>query len=91
MAERLCLVCDHIFHNTRPICHVVFLEGGDIQVDCGEDDHGDDENFYKSFRPVGLNHLIDRDEDIADLLLHEAPGFSFGREAPGHAWTRYYI
>lgn len=89
--ERRCLVCDHIFTNERPVCHVVFFDDGEIQVDCGHDDHGDDENFSKSFRPVGLGHIIARDKTLVEIFTHETAGISFGRDSVGGVWTKYFI
>lgn len=89
--ERRCFVCDHIFLNERPVCHVVFFDDGEIQIDCGEDDHGDDDQFWRSFRPVGLNHIIDRDETVRALLTLETPGISFGRASADAKWEVYSL
>lgn len=89
--ERRCLVCNHIFTNERPVCHIVFFDDGEIQMDCGHDDHGDDDSFYQHFRPVGLRHIVARDKAIAEVLAHEAPGISFGRDDVNYAWKKYYI
>ena len=89
--ERRCFVCEHVFVNERPVCHIVFFEDGEIQVDCGEDDHGDGDDFAKSFRPVGLSHIVARDKTIEPILAHEEPGFSFGRMNLGSQWKKFYI
>ena len=69
-------VCSHIFENSRPVL-LVCKEDGDWQFLCGED-HPEDEVP----RVVGLNHLIERDETLKDILSledgHEAERVSVG-------------
>ncbi|WP_377847030.1 hypothetical protein [Bosea sp. UC22_33] len=89
--ERRCFACNHVFLNERPVCHVVFFDDGEIQIDCGQDDHGEGDEFPKNFRPVGLNHIIARDETVAALLAEEAPDVSFGRDSVDQPWSRYII
>ena len=89
--ERRCFVCNHVFLNDRPVCHVVFFDDGEIQIDCGQDDHGEGDEFPTSFRPVGLNHITARDKTVAALLDHEAPNTSFGRDSVDQQWSRYTI
>lgn len=89
--ERRCFACEHVFRSERPVCHIVFFDDGEIQVDCGLDDHGDDETFALHFRPVGLSHIVARDSSLSDVLEHEEAGMSFGRDSVGEAWTRFRI
>lgn len=89
--ERRCLVCNHVFSNERPVCHVVFFEDGEIQMDCGQDDHGNDETFFMHFQPVGLRHVTSRDDTLIAVLSEEETGISFNRDGIDKSWKKYYI
>lgn len=91
MAERRCFVCNHIFENTRAVCHVVFFDDGEIQVDCGQDDHGDADEFSRSFCLVGLNHIVVRDESLPEIFRREKPNTSFGRNDAQSPWISYVL
>jgi hypothetical protein len=70
--------------------HVVFFSDGEIQMDCGQEDHGTSESYYRSYVPVGLNHLIDKDNTILELFP-EKQGYSFGRKNILEKWIKYTI
>ena len=55
-------VCSHIFENTRPVL-LVCKEDGDWQFLCGGE-HPEDEIP----KVIGINHIIDRDKSLVELL-----------------------
>lgn len=55
-------VCSHVFNDTRPVL-LVSRAGGDWQCLCGEDhEAGEVPNV------VGLNHLMERDETLREII-----------------------
>lgn len=89
--ERRCFVCSHIFENTRPVCHIVFFDDGEIQIDCGKDDNGEGLEFVQSFRPVGLSHILARDYSLIESLSRASVNRSFGRDSKNSPWKEFYI
>ena len=82
--EYVAYVCSHVFENTRPIL-LVSKEGGDWQCLCGEQH---EENEIP--KVVGLNHLIERDPTLAELL--SLPNdWEAERESVGKAWRKTKI
>lgn len=55
-------ICSHIFENTRPVLFVS-KEDGDWQLLCGGSDH-----VGEKPKVVGLNHLLERDHTLKELL-----------------------
>lgn len=62
MTERPVFLCSHIFQNTRPVL-LVSKEDGDLQFLCGLD-HDPSEIPHV----VGLDHLLERDPSISQVL-----------------------
>jgi len=60
MKEIPAYVCSHIFDNTKPVL-LVAKEDGDWQFLCGEEH---DEIPIV----VGINHIIERDNTLVDIL-----------------------
>jgi len=60
--ERAAVICSHVFEHTRPVL-LVCREDGDWQFLCGGRDH-----THQSFHLVGMNHVLDRDESLKELL-----------------------
>ena len=61
--ERPALICSHVFEDTRPIL-LVSHEDGVWQFLCGAGDHPSEEVP----RVCGMNHLLDRDESLKEIL-----------------------
>jgi hypothetical protein len=79
--ELAAFVCRHVFEGSRPI-RLVAHEDGDWQFLCGEE-HEPGEGP----RVVGLNHLVERDPSLVDVLeLQE--GWEAERPAVGGPWVR---
>lgn len=76
------IVCAHVFEATRPImlvCH----ENNLWQCLCGQDDHhGADDGHL-----VGIGHLLDRDDSLAQLS-DLPPGWQAERDTPNSDWKR---
>ena len=62
MAELTAFICRHVFDETRPVL-LVSHEGGDWQLLCGGDHETGDRPHV-----VGLNHILDRDPSLRDIL-----------------------
>jgi len=60
----LAIVCGHVFRAERPVKLVIHHVDGGWQFVCGEHDHPMDCN---DFEPVGIDHLVDRQPDLAQL------------------------
>ena len=60
--ERASFVCPHVFKNTRPVLLVAHEDDGDWQFLCGSE-HQDEGPHV-----VGMNHVLDHDESLKDLL-----------------------
>lgn len=58
--EHAAFICPHVFENTRPVL-LVCREGGDWQLLCGDNHSG------RSV-VVGLNHLLDRDPSLLEVM-----------------------
>lgn len=74
-------VCSHIFDATRPVL-LVSREDGDWQLLCGGSHEADEKP-----RVVGLNHLIERDPTLREIL--DLPSdWDAERNAVNASWTR---
>jgi hypothetical protein len=82
--ERAAFVCHHVFEGSRPI-RLVVHEDGDWQVLCGEQHETGDRP-----RVVGLNHLLERDPGIAEVLDLKQD-WEAERHAVGGPWVRHPI
>ncbi|WP_143101587.1 hypothetical protein [Stigmatella aurantiaca] len=79
--ERAAFVCRHVFEGSRPIL-LAAHEEGDWQFLCGEEHEPGD-----GPRVVGLNHLIEREpgiNEILDLKQH----WEAERRDVGSPWIR---
>lgn len=65
MTETVAIVCAHIFKAERAIRVVIHHHDGVWQLVCGEHDHPED---CSDFEVVGLEHLIDRQPNIREVL-----------------------
>lgn len=63
--EAVALICSHVFKYERPIKVVIHHDDGVWQLVCGDGDHPDD---CSDFRTVGLEHLIESQSNISDIL-----------------------
>ncbi len=79
--ERAAFVCRHVLDGSRPV-RLVAYEEGDWQFLCGEA-HESGEGP----RVVGLNHLVERDPTLAEILDLQ-PGWETERLETGGAWIR---
>jgi hypothetical protein len=79
MSEIASYICSHVFHATRPVL-LVAREEGDWMFLCGEL-HDEDERYHL----VGMNHLLDRDPSLKDVLALP-DHFEAEREAVGREW-----
>lgn len=75
------IVCPHIFHDERPILYVEHSSDGAWQFLCGQDDHDDIEGA----EIVGVNHLLERDPSLSDVLAL-AEGSCAERDDPNGEW-----
>ena len=75
-------VCLHVFDGSKPVLFVTRPEG-DWCALCGGE-HPDDASQY---RVVGLNHVIDRDPTVSEVLDLQ-PNEEAEREAVGESWVR---
>lgn len=64
MVEVTATVCGHVFRNERPAKLVVHHADGVWQLVCGEHDQPED---CSDFEPVGLEHLLERQEDLSEV------------------------
>jgi hypothetical protein len=77
-------VCEHVFDGSRPVL-LVAHEGGAWQFLCG-DSHGPD----AIPRVVGVNHILDADPSLRDVL--DLPiDWEAERSSVGVAWNRIKI
>lgn len=60
----LAIVCGHVFRAERLVRLVIHHADGSWQFVCGEHDHPLD---CSDFEPVGVDHLVERQTDLADL------------------------
>jgi hypothetical protein len=74
-------VCSHVFENTRPVL-LVSRAGDDWQLLCGGDHETDEVP-----RVVGLNHLLQRDPTLAEVLDLPA-NWEAERDHVGSLWQR---
>lgn len=65
MKELLCIVCPHVLDAARPVCLIAHHADGGWQAACGESDHRAD---CGDFAIVGLNHLLDRQPELAQFI-----------------------
>lgn len=75
-------VCVHVFDGAKPVLYVTRPEG-DWCALCG-DDHPDGASSY---RVVGLNHVLQQDRTVAEVL-DLAPNEEAEREVVGGPWVR---
>jgi hypothetical protein len=81
MGEKPAFICCHVFENSRPVL-LVARPDRDWQLLCG-DAHSPNQGP----RLVGLNHLLDRDPSLTEIL--DLPvGWQAEREKLGGEWTR---
>jgi hypothetical protein len=79
--ETAAFVCSHVFDATRPVL-LISHQGGDWQFLCGESHDADEVP-----RVVGLNHLIERDATLRDVL--DLPSdWDAERTTVSASWTR---
>lgn len=78
-------VCIHVFENARPIL-LVSRPDGDWCFLCG-DDH---ENSAKSYRVVGMGHVLNKDPTL-ESLLDLQPDWEAERENVKSGWGRKKI
>jgi hypothetical protein len=70
-----------VFSDTRPV-NLVLQSDGDLQMLCG-----DGHDATELPRVVGLNHLLERDPSLKEVL--DLPdGWEAERAAPGQRWQR---
>ena len=74
-------VCNHIFNATRPVL-LVSREDGDWQLLCGGT-HDEDEKP----RVVGMNHLIEKDASLREIL-DLSSNWDAERSAVNAHWVR---
>lgn len=74
-----CFICSHVYNKTKPIL-LVCKEDGDWQFLCGEDH--DVEEIPKL---VGLNHIIESDNTISEIL-NLKNNFEAERKVVGGKW-----
>ena len=74
--------CSHIFNETRPML-LVSRVGGDWQFVCGSQHPSDDRPYI-----VGLNHLLERDPPIREVIKDLPTDWQAGRRSVGDAWIR---
>jgi len=79
--EVLAFVCSHVFEKTRPVLFVSRADG-DWQLLCGG---AHDEGEVP--RVVGINHLLDEDPSLREILDLPAD-WEAERSAQGKAWQR---
>lgn len=79
--EVAAFVCSHVFEQTKPIL-LVSREDGDWQFLCGEV-HAQEEVP----RVVGINHLLDRDPTLLELM-DLPPDWEAERASNGAPWMR---
>jgi hypothetical protein len=89
MAETRCCICKHLFLFQRPILNIGFYLDGEIFMDCGIDSEVDPCPIME-FKPVGLNHMFDRDETLLELFPPQW-GFGFYRDHIGADWVKYEV
>lgn len=81
MAELPAYICSHIYLDTHPVL-LVSRAGGDWQFLCG----GGHENDEVP-KVVGLNHMLDRDPSLRDLM--DVPeDWDAERASVGEPWLR---
>lgn len=78
--EIRCIVCSHVFADTRPVL-LVAREDGEWMFLCG-DLHSDGEDYHV----VGVEHLVERDSSLRDIpALND--GFEAERAGIGGRWV----
>jgi len=60
--ETTCVVCPHILSHQRDVRLFIHHADGVWQATCGERDHVED---CSDFEVIGLNHLLDRQGELA--------------------------
>ena len=81
--EEPVFVCSHIFERSRPVMLVVH-DDGDWQALCG------DAHASEKPRVIGMNHLLQRDIRLRELL--DLPdGWEAERSSPAGPWERRAI
>ena len=80
--ELAAFICEHVFDDSRPVLLVVKDDEGDWQLLCGAEHSGPPLG-----KVVGLNHLLDRDPSINEVLdLDE--GWEAERISAAAPWGR---
>lgn len=80
MVETTAIVCGHVFRNERRVKLVVHHADGVWQLVCGEHDHPED---CSDFEPVGLEHLLERQEDLSGIRTIDR-GWMAEQDESGH-------
>lgn len=81
--ETTAIVCGHVFRDERQIRVVAHHADGVWQLVCGGEDHPED---CSDFEPVGLEHLVERQGNLVEILDLER-GWMAERNEAGH-WLR---
>jgi hypothetical protein len=76
------IVCGHVFKAEREVALVLHDSDGIWQLVCGANDHPED---CSDFEPVGLEHLLERQRNLADVL--DLPSGSIA-EFDADGWIR---
>jgi hypothetical protein len=63
--ETTAIVCGHVYRDERPIRVVIRHVDGVWQLVCGAHDHPED---CSDFEPVGLEHLTERQANLAEII-----------------------
>ena len=80
MIESTAIVCGHVFRNEREVRVVIHHSDGVWQLVCGFHDHPED---CSDFEPVGLEHLIQRQPNLLDVLEMR---LGWMAEQTSHGW-----
>ena len=87
--ENAVFICSHIFRNERPVCFVCLVDN-QWQMLCGQPDDFTGDDPSKNCRLVGLNHLLDRDPTLLEIL--DLPvDWQAERKQAGDPWKRSRI
>jgi hypothetical protein len=84
--ESSAVICQHVFHASRDVMLVTHETDGMWQLLCGKPDCGS----HTTPRLVGLNHLLERDPSLAEVVSLPM-GYYCERKKVGGPWTRGLI
>ena len=80
MTETESYICSHVFKDERPVL-LVAREHGDWMFLCGQL-HEENEAYHL----VGMNHLVDRDASLLEIVGTLADDSEAERPNPGAPW-----